>query len=158
MHNHRIRLNFYGRPETVTIPTTDEEYTRFLDNVKRLAGGDRGVPAFYLFSATPEVSVIVSVADVQTAHCLKGADGGFPDFLGGQDVAFHLRGRMSPFQLKLPRGGPIADMLLGLTDTLYGEEIPGCVMLADEYSQPLFMRLDEIQFVAFRGRILLDHS
>lgn len=158
MHNHRIRLTFYGRPETLTIPTTDEEYSRFLENVKRLAAGDRGVPAFYLFSATTEVSVLVAVGDVQTAHCLKGADGQFPDLLGGQDVAFHLRGRMNPFQLKLPRGGPIADMLLGLTDTLYGEEIPGCVMLADEYGQPLFLRLDEVQFVAFRGRILLDHS
>jgi hypothetical protein len=158
MHNHRIRLTFYGRPETLTIPTTDDEYTRFLDNVKRLAAGERGVPAFYLFSATSEVSVIVSVGDVQTAHCLKGGNGAFPDLLAGHDVAFHLRGRMSPLQVKLPAGGPISDMLLGLTETTYGEEVPGCVMLADDYGQPLFLRLDEIQFVACRGRVLLDHS
>ena len=40
MRDHRLDLTFYGRSETITIPTDHAEFTRFLDAVKRLAADD----------------------------------------------------------------------------------------------------------------------
>ena len=154
MRDHRLDLTFYGRPETLAIPAEHPEFTRFLDAVKRLAAGDQKVPAYYLFSPTPELGVLLSVSDVQTAHAIMGGDGHFGDSLVDRDVALFLRGRVAPLLLRLPPKGPLGDMLQGLADTTYGETIPGCVMLADDQNHPVFFRLDEIQYAVFRNRVL----
>lgn len=156
MRDHRLDLTFYGRTETIAIPSDHAEFTRFLDAVKRLAADDKKVPAFYLFGATPEISVVVSVGDVQTAYAVLGGDGHFGDALVDKDVALFLRGRPGPLMLRLPPKGPLGDMLLGLTETMYGEAIPGCVMLADDQNHPVFFRLDEVQYAVFRSRVLLN--
>ena len=154
MRDHRLDLTFYGRGEMFSIPADHAEFTKFLDAVKRLAADDKKVPAYYMFAATPEVSVVISIHDVQTAHAIMGGDGNFGDVLVDKDVALFLRGRPGPVLLRLPPQGPLGDMLTGLCDTRYGEELPGCVMLADEQSHPIFFRLDEIQYVVFRSRVL----
>ena len=158
MRDHRLDLTFYNRGETLTIPADHGEFTRFLDAVKKLAGDDRKVPAFYMFAATPQISVVVSVSDVQTAHAIMGGDGAFGDPLVDKDVALFLRGRPGPVLLRLPPKGPLGDMLQGLCDTMYGEPLPGCVMLADEQNHPVFFRLDEIQYVVFRSKVLQDDA
>lgn len=156
MRDHRLDLTFYGRAETLTIPTEHVEFGRFLDAVKRLSADDKKVPAFYLFGATPELSVLVSVSDVQTAYAVIGGDGHFGDVLVDKDVGLFLRGRPGPLLLRLPPKGPLGDMLLGLTETMYGEAIPACVMLADDQNHPVFFRLDEIQYVVFKSRVLMN--
>jgi len=154
MRDHRLDLTFYNRNETLSIPADHAEFTRFLDSVKRLAADDKKVPAYYMFATTPEVSVVVSIHDVQTAHAIMGGDGGFGDILVDKDVALFLRDRAGPMLLRLPPKGPLGDMLNDLCDTHYGEKLPSCVMLADDQSHPIFFRLDEIQYVVFRSRVM----
>ena len=154
MRDHRLDLTFYNRGEQLSIPADHTEFNRFLEAVKKLAADDKKVPAYYMFAATPQVSVVVSVSDVQTAHAISGGDGKFGDVLVDRDVALFLRGRAAPVLLRLPPKGPLGDMLSGLCDTMYGESIPGCVMLADEQNHPIFFRLDEIQYAVFRSKVL----
>jgi hypothetical protein len=154
MREHRLDLTFYGRTETLMIPAEHQEFSRFLDSVKLLAAGDKRVAAYYLFTPSNVVGVLVSVSDVQTAHAVIGGDGYFGDILADRDVALFLRGRAAPLLLRLPPQGPLGDMLQGLADTLYGDAIPTCVMLADELNNPVFFRLDEVQYAVFRSRIL----
>ena len=154
MRDNRLDLTFYNRQELLTIPADHAEFNRFLDAVKKLAADDKQVPAYYMFAATPQVSVVVSVSDVQTAHAIMGGDGRFGDLLVDKDVALFLRGRAAPVLLLLPPKGPLGDMLTGLCDTMYGESIPGCVMLADDQNHPIFFRLDEIQYAVFRSAVL----
>lgn len=154
MRDHRLDLTFYGRTETLTIPAEHAEFSRFLDSVKLLAAGQQGVAAFYLFTPSSSIGVLVSVGDVQTAHAVIGGDGYFGDILADRDVALFLRGRVAPLLLRLPPQGPLGDMLQGLADTPYGDALPGCVMLADDQNNPVFFRLDEVQYAVYRSRVL----
>ena len=155
MLSRYLRVSFYGREDAIRIEIGDADYTEFLDGVKSLAAGNAHVPAFYLFPIDAELSALISVKEIQFLQSSRQANGhDWAPVLAAGGVAFHLRGRQHPLVLDYSGQGPLDDMFQGLATATYSDEVPGCVMLADGAGEPVFFRLDEVQFAVVRTELI----
>ncbi|MGA9852047.1 MAG: hypothetical protein WBR15_03875 [Gammaproteobacteria bacterium] len=155
MSEHFLRLTFYGREEAIRVNIGQADYTELMDGVKALAAGKAHVPAFYLFRVSPVLSVLISVKEIQSLQSSRQPNGNdWSPVLNAGGVAFYLRGRGHPLVLDYSGKGPLDDMFHGLATATYSDEVPGCIMLADGAGEPVFFRLDEIQFAVVRSELI----
>lgn len=159
MAKHFVRVTFYGRETPLQVTIGDVDAEDIIGGVKGLAAGGKDIQAFYLFSVGEHVSALISVAEIQTLQFSTRPNGGIwtpPVMAAG--VAFYLKGRREPLLLDYTGTGPLDDMFHGLAETRYGEELPGCIMLADGNGEPSFFRLDEIQYAIVRTDLIQKPS
>lgn len=155
MAKQYLRLTFYGRDTPVQVAIGETDARDILAGVKGLAAGGKDIRAFYLFGVNEYMSVLISVAEVQTLQLTQRPNGGVwtpPAVPAG--VAFYLKGRRDPLLLDYTGRGPLDDMFHGLAATAYGDDIPGCIMLTDGEGEPSFFRLDEVQYALVRTELI----
>lgn len=159
MGKHFLRVSFYGREESVCFDIGESDYTALMDGVKALAAGRDHVRAFYLFPVSPRLSALIAVKEIQSLHGSRTHNGhDWEPVLEAGGVAFYLRGRKHPLVLDYSGKGPLDDMINGLATATYSDEVPGCVMLADSAGEPVFFRLDEVQFAVVRTEFVRKPS
>jgi hypothetical protein len=155
MAKQYLRLTFYGREAPVHVEIGDVDAEDIMAGLKGLSAGGKDIKAFYLFPIGGELSILVSVAEIQTVQLTTKHNGDWkPAALNHGGVAFYLKGRTQPLELDYTGHGPLDDMFHGLADTTYGEEIPGCIMLADGAGEPAFFRMDEIQYAVTKSSLV----
>lgn len=155
MSKHSLRLTFYGQEDAIRINIDEADYQGLMEGVKLLAAGKSRVPAFYLFSISAELSVLISVKEIQSLQSSAQANGhDWSPVLKTGGVAFYLRGRRHPLVLDYSGKGPLDDMMHGLATATYSDDVPGCVMLADGSGEPVFFRLDEVQLAVMRSELI----
>lgn len=155
MSTHFLRITFYAREEAVRINVGANDYSRLMEGVKALAAGQARVPAFYVFPVSAELSALISVKEIQFLQSSKQANGhDWAPVLKTGGVAFYLRGRAHPLVLDYSGQGPLDDMFHGLATATYSDEVPGCIMLTDGAGEPVFFRLDEVQFAVVRSELI----
>lgn len=155
MSAHFLRITFYGREEAIRINISARDYDGLMAGVKALAAGQARVPAFYVFSVSDELSALISVKEIQFLQSSKQANGhDWAPILKTGGVAFYLRGRAHPLVLDYSGQGPLDDMFHGLATATYSDEVPGCIMLTDGTGEPVFFRLDEVQFAVVRSELI----
>ncbi len=155
MSGQHLRITFYGREEPIHIDIGTSAANTALAAVKGLAAGGSDIPAFFLFDLDDGHTVLISVGEIQTLQ-FTARGGSAPVLDAG--VAFYLRGRAAPLALDYSGKGPLDDMFHGLAESDYGDELPGCVMLADGAGEPVFFRLDEIQYALARSELVQTPS
>lgn len=155
MSGHHLRITFYGRAEAIHIGIGEAAANTALAAVKGIAAGGSEIPAFFLFDLEDGHTALISVGEIQTLQFTAQA-GSAPPLQGG--VAFYLKGRPEPLVLDYAGKGPLDDMFHGLAETDYGEALPGCVMLTDGAGEPVFFRLDEIQYAIARTELVQTPS
>jgi hypothetical protein len=159
MSTHFLRITFYGREEAIRISIGESDYAGLMTGVKSLAAGQSRVSAFYLFPVSPLLSMLISVKEIQSLHSSKQSNGhDWAPVLQAGGVAFYLRGRSHPLVLDYSGKGPLDDMLHGLATATYSDEVPGCIMLTDGTGEPVFFRLDEVQFAVVRSELIRQPS
>lgn len=159
MAKNYLRLTFYGRETPVQVAIGEVDAQEILGGIKGLAAGGKDVRAFYLFPVSEFLSALISVAEIQTVQLTAKPNGGVwtpPAVASG--VAFYLKGRRDPLLLDYTGVGPLDDMFHGLAQTDYGDELPGCIMLADSEGEPSFFRLDEVQYALVRTELIQKPS
>jgi hypothetical protein len=158
MPKHFLRVTFYGRETPILLDIGETDAREFLAAIKDLSAGGKHMQAFYLFPLADKLSALISVHELQTVQFTskKNGDVWTPKLAHG--VAFYMKGRTEPLVLDYSGTGPLDDMFHGLTSTGYGEEIPGCIMLADGAGEPSFFRLDEIQYALVRTELIQKPS
>ncbi|HWP94174.1 MAG TPA: hypothetical protein VNL72_00360 [Gammaproteobacteria bacterium] len=157
MHTSQLQLTFYDREDTLTLPVTSRESSHFMECVKKLAAGDRSVPSHYLLNLSDTHTALVAIKEVQTVYAVaNGGTGHFaaPAGLDNDGAAFYLQRRRAPLLIALAPKGPFSDMITALITTHYDEPAVGCIMLADKASNPIFFRLDEVQFAIITRSLL----
>ncbi len=155
MIEHFLRLSFYGREEAIRVNIGEADYTELMDGVKALAAGKGHVPAFYLFPVSPILSALISVKEIQFLQSSNQPNGhDWSPVLKAGGVAFYLRGRQHPLVLDYGGKGPLDDMMYGLATATYSDDVPGCIMLADGAGEPVFFRLDEVQFAVMHTELI----
>lgn len=158
MAKQYLRVTFYGRETPVQLAIGATDSAEFLEAIKDLSAGGKNIQAFYVFPIGEHLSALISVGELQTVQFTSKPNGGVstpPDVTG---VSFYLKGRREPLHLEYSGTGPLDDMFHGLAETRYGEEIPGCIMLADGAGEPSFFRLDEIQYAIVRSELIQKPS
>lgn len=156
------RIGFYGHDALFDFSGTGDEVGHLLSSAKKLALGDSNVNLYYRVGIGEDTTAVISIQEIQTITFLNGdsaSDAGTQvfdaDTLRDQsEAAFYLKGRETPFRIDMERGGPLGGMVEALLDTRYGDEGIGCVMLSDRHDNPIFLRLDEIQFAVFDHGVL----
>ncbi len=158
MPKHFLRVTFYGRETPIQLAVGETDAREFLEAIKDLSAGGKHIQAFYLFPLADNLSALISVHELQTVQFTSKQNGSVwaPQLSHG--VAFYLKGRAQPMVLDYSGTGPLDDMFHGLASTGYGEEIPGCIMLADGEGEPSFFRLDEIQYALVRSELIQKPS
>ena len=155
MAKQYLRLTFYGRETPVHVEIGQVDAEDIMAGLKGLSAGGKDIKAFYLFPIGGELSILISVAEIQTVQLTSKQNGDWkPAALAHGGVAFHLKGRIHPLELDYTGHGPLDDMFHGLADTDYGEAAPGCIMLADGAGEPTFFRLDEIQYAIAQSSLI----
>lgn len=155
MNTHFLRIRFYGREEAVRINVGEANYAGLMAGVKSLAAGQSRVPAFYLLPVAASLSMLISVKQIQSLQSSRQSNGhDWAPVLEAGGVAFYLRGRAQPLVLDYSGQGPLDDMFHGLVTATYSDEVPGCIMLADGDGEPVFFRLDEVQFAVVRNELI----
>ena len=155
MAKNYLRLTFYGRETPVQVAIGEVDAQEILGGIKGLAAGGKDIRAFYLFPVSEYLSALISVAEIQTVQLTAKPNGGVwtpPAVSAG--VAFYLKGRRDPLLLDYTGLGPLDDMFHGLADLDYGEQAPGCIMLADGAGEPSFFRLDEVQYAIAKSSLI----
>ena len=159
-----VRIGFYGREELFDFAASEAEIGKLLDTVKSLALQKKDVNMYYQLGIAEDTTAIISVREIQTVTFLSDGRASDPgcqvleaDSLREQSsAAFFLKGRDAPFRLDMDKSGPLAGMVEALLHTGYKDEDIGCVMLSDQYENPIFLMLEEIQFAVFDHN-LLEH-
>ena len=154
MAKQYLRLTFYGREAPVHVEIGDVDAEDIISGVKGLAAGGKDIQAFYLFPIGNDLSLLISVSEIQTLQFTKKQNGDWKPAALNHGVAFYLKGRGQPLELDYTGHGPLDDMFHGLADTRYGEELPGCIMLSDGSGEPSFFRMDEIQFAIAKSSLI----
>ena len=155
MSSHFLRIAFYGREDAVRINISAGDHESLMTGVKALAAGQARVSAFYLFPISAELSALISVKEIQSLQSSKQPNGhDWAPVLKAGGVAFYLRGRTHPLVLDYSGQGPLDDMFHGLATATYSDEVPGCIMLTDGAGEPVFFRLDEVQFAVVRTELI----
>lgn len=155
MSTRFLRITFYTREEAVRINIGESDYASLMVGIKALAAGQARVPAFYLFPVSAELSALISVKEVQFLQSSRQSNGhDWSPVLKAGGVAFYLRGRTHPLVLDYSGQGPLDDMFHGLATATYSDEVPGCIMLTDGSGEPVFFRLDEVQFAVVRTELI----
>ncbi|HEY4127205.1 MAG TPA: hypothetical protein VGN70_04085 [Gammaproteobacteria bacterium] len=149
-----LRLTFYGREAPVHVEIGQVDAEDIMSGLKALSAGGKDMQAFYLFPIGGELSILISVGEIQTVQLTSKQNGDWKPAALHHGVAFYLKGRSHPLELDYSGHGPLDDMFHGLADTRYGEEIPGCIMLADGAGEPAFFRMDEIQYVIAKSSLI----
>lgn len=158
------RIGFYGHDALFDFTGSAEEVERLLSSAKKLALGKHDVNLYYQIGIGEDTTALISIQEIQTITFLKEDRASDPgtqvfeaDILRDQsEAAIYLKGRETPFRIDMEKGGPLGGMVEALLDTHYGEEGIGCVMLSDRFDNPIFLRLDEIQFAVF-DHAMLEH-
>ena len=158
MAKHYLRVTFYGRETPIQLAVGETDSREFLVAIKDLSAGGKNMQAFYLFPLADKLSALISVHELQTVQFTTRQNGSVWTPQLSHGVAFYLKGRTEPLELDYSGIGPLDDMFHGLTSTGYGEEIPGCIMLADGAGEPSFFRLDEIQYALVRTELIQKPS
>lgn len=156
------RIGFYGHDELFDFAASEAEISKLLDAVKSLALQQKDVKMYYQLGIAEDTAAVISVREIQTVTFMSDGRASDPgtqvlevDTLREQSsVAFFLKGRDAPFRLDMNKGGPLAGMVEALLDTGYNDEDIGCIMLADQYDNPVFLMLEEIQFAIFDHDVL----
>jgi len=153
-----LRVTFYGRETPIQLSIGETDAKEFLDAIKNLSAGGKDMQAFYVFNLGGNLSALISVGELQTVQFTSKQNGDVwkPELSHG--VAFYMKGRTEPLVLDYTGQGPLDDMFHGLASTDYGDEIPGCIMLADGAGEPSFFRLDEIQYALVRTDLIQKPS
>jgi len=155
MSKRFLRLTFYGREEAIRINIGETDYRDLMGGVKALAAGQTHVPAFYLFSVAADLSALIAVKEIQFLQSSQQHNGhDWAPVLQAGGVAIYLRGRSQPLVLDYSGQGPLDDMFHGLATATYSDEVPGCIMLTDGAGEPVFFRLDEVQFAVVRSELI----
>lgn len=159
-----VRIGFYGREELFDFAASTTEITKLLDAVKSLALQKKDVKMYYQLGIAEDTTAVISVREIQTVTFMSDGRASDPgcqvleaDTLREQSsAAFFLKQRDAAFRLDMDKGGPLLGMVEALLDTGYKDEDIGCVMLSDQYENPIFLMLEEIQFAVFDHN-LLEH-
>ncbi len=160
----RVRIGFYGHDALFDFAASEAEIGKLLDTVKSLALQKKDVKMYYQLGIAEDTTAVISVREMQTVTFMSDGRASDPgcqvleaDTLREQSsAAFFLKGREAPFRLDMDKGGPLAGMVEALLDTGYSDEDIGCIMLSDQYDNPVFLMLEEIQFAIFDHK-LLEH-
>lgn len=163
--NRRIRITFYGREEYVDLPADEADYQELLSAAKQLAARrSKDVASHYRLNISPEVAVIIAIAEIQalvfTADASKMPEVSRivngTQLLNDPGLALYLKGRQEPVVLRNSRegSGPLDEMVAELTGSRYGEADMGCVMLSDEHDNAVFLVLDELQYALISRELL----
>lgn len=154
MAKQYLRLSFYGREAPVHAEIGQVDADEIVGGIKGLAAGGKYIRAFYLFPTAGDLSLLVSVRELQTVQLTAKPNGDWKPATIHHGVAFYLKGRKDPLELDYTGHGPLDDMFHGLAAMDYHDEIPGCIMLADGAGEPAFFRLDEIQYAVARTELI----
>jgi hypothetical protein len=154
MAKQYLRVTFYGREAPVHVEIGQLDAEDIMAGLKGLSAGGKDIKAFYLFPIGGDLSILISVAEIQTVQLTAKHNGDWRPPALNHGVAFYLKGRAQPLGLDYSGHGPLDDMFHGLTDTGYGEEIPGCIMLSDGAGEPSFFRMDEIQYAVAKSSLI----
>lgn len=155
MAKQYLRLTFYGREAPVHVEIGQVDAEDIMAALKGYSAGGKDIQAFYLFPIGGDLSMLMSVSEIQTVQLTSKQNGDWkPAALSHGGVAFYLKGRTQPLELDYSGHGPLDDMFHGLADTAHGEEIPGCIMLSDGAGEPAFFRLDEIQYAIAKSELI----
>jgi hypothetical protein len=153
-----LRVTFYGREMPIQLSVGETDAKEFLEAIKNLSAGGKDMQAFYLFPLADKLSALISVHELQTVQFTSKQNGSVWTPKLDHGVAFYMKGRTEPLVLDYSGSGPLDDMFHDLASTGYGEEIPGCIMLADGAGEPSFFRLDEIQYALVRSELIQKPS
>lgn len=162
MNTRTARIGFYGQEALFDFAASDSELEKLSAAAKQLALGETDVHLYYRLGIGEDTTAIISIREIQTITFLgdgRASDPGTQvfdaDSLRDQsEASFYLKGREAPFRIDMDRGGPLGGMIEALLDTRYGDAGIGCVMLSDRFDNPIFLRLDEIQFAVFEQDLL----
>jgi len=154
MAKQYLRLTFYDREAPVHVEIGQVDAEDIVAGLKGLSAGGKDIKAFYLFPIGSDLSILISVGEIQTVQLTAKHNGDWRPPTLNHGVAFYLKGRGHPLELDYTGHGPLDDMFHGLADTGYGEEIPGCIMLSDGAGEPAFFRLDEIQYAVAKSSLI----
>jgi hypothetical protein len=154
MAKQYLRLTFYGREAPVHVEIGQVDADDIMAGLKGLSAGSKDMKAFYLFPIGSELSILISVGEIQTVQLTSKQNGDWRPAALNHGVAFYMKGRTQPLELDYTGHGPLDDMFHGLADTAYGDEIPGCIMLSDGAGEPSFFRLDEIQYAIAKSSLI----
>ena len=154
MAKQYLRLTFYGREAPLHVEIGDVDAEDIIAALKGYSAGGKDIQAFYLFPIGSELSLLISVSEIQTVQLTKKQNGDWRPATLNHGVAFYLKGRTHALELDYTGHGPLDDMFHGLADTAHGEEIPGCIMLSDGAGEPAFFRLDEVQYAIAKSSLI----
>jgi hypothetical protein len=154
MAKQYLRLTFYGREAPLHVEIGDVDAEDIIQALKGYSAGGKDIQAFYLFPIGGELSLLMSVSEIQTVQLTKKQNGDWKPAALNHGVAFYLKGRTQPLELDYTGHGPLDDMFHGLAETAHGEDIPGCIMLSDGSGEPSFFRMDEIQFAIAKSSLI----
>ena len=154
MAKQYLRVTFYGREAPVHVEIGQVDADDIIAGLKGLSAGGKDMKAFYLFPIGGELSILISVAEIQTVQLTAKPNGDWKPAALDHGVAFYLKGRDHPLELNYSGHGPLDDMFHGLAETDYGEAAPGCIMLADGAGEPSFFRLDEVQYAIAKSSLI----
>jgi len=154
MAKQYLRLTFYGREAPLHVEIGDVDAEDIIQALKGYSAGGKDIQAFYLFPIGGELSLLMSVSEIQTVQLTKKQNGDWKPAALNHGVAFYLKGRTQPLELDYTGHGPLYDMFHGLAETAHGEDIPGCIMLSDGSGEPSFFRMDEIQFAIAKSSLI----
>lgn len=154
MAKQYLRLTFYGREAPVHVEIGQVDAEEIVAALKGYSAGGKDIQAFYLFAIGGELSMLMSVNEIQTVQLTSKQNGDWKPAALNHGVAFYLKGRAQPLELDYTGHGPLDDMFHGLAETAHGEEVPGCIMLSDGAGEPSFFRMDEIQFAIAKSSLI----
>ena len=158
MAKQYLRVTFYGREAPVHVEIGQVDADEIMAALKGYSAGGKDIQAFYLFPIGGDMSMLMSVSEIQTVQLTSKPNGDWRPAALSHGVAFYLKGRTQPLELDYKGHGPLDDMFHGLADTTHGEEIPGCIMLADGAGEPAFFRLDEVQYAVVKTGLIQKSS
>jgi hypothetical protein len=154
MAKQYLRLTFYGREAPLHVEIGQVDADDVMAALKGYSAGGKDIQAFYLFPIGGDLSLLISVSEIQTVQLTSKQNGDWKPATLHHGVAFYLKGRTQALELDYSGHGPLDDMFHGLADTAHGEEIPGCIMLADGAGEPAFFRLDEVQYAIAKSSLI----
>ena len=158
MAKQYLRVTFSGREAPVHVEIGQVDADDIMGALKGYSAGGKDIQAFYLFPIGGDMSMLMSVSEIQTVQLTSKPNGDWRPAALNHGVAFYLKGRTQPLELDYTGHGPLDDMFHGLADTAHGEEIPGCIMLADGAGEPAFFRLDEVQYAVVKTGLIQKPS
>lgn len=146
MARNVLRMWFYHRPGSVSVPILRDDYEHLLTQLKQLAMGDRSIPGYLVFKLSQDVALLVSVKSLAALQCLDDASAEVPTVDGAE---VYLRDLPDPIPVRFHEHGPFEDLVQEMCETSCLEDPEGCVMMPDRDGNSIFFRPDDVHYILF---------